>query len=50
MERMEVTRSRVQNLTPDGPVGVLKPCYTIQPDAIRRSDALALLSSDARWD
>jgi hypothetical protein len=29
---------RVQNLTPDGLVGVLKPCCTIRNAGIRRSD------------
>jgi hypothetical protein len=41
---------RVQNRTPDGLVGVLKPCCTMGPGTIRRSGISALLSSNERWD
>jgi hypothetical protein len=41
---------RVQNLTPDRLVGVLKPCCTTPSCVIRQSDISAQLSSNARWD
>jgi len=41
---------RVQNLTPDGLVGVLKPCCITPSGVTRRSDTSALLSLSARWD